>query len=35
VLTHEAREGDVRNALAEIDRLAVVCEPARVLRIAG
>jgi len=35
VLTHEAREGDLRAALAEIDRLAVVREPARVLRIAG
>jgi homoserine dehydrogenase len=35
VVTHEAREGDVRAALAEIDRLAVVREPARVLRIAG
>nr|MBA3541711.1 hypothetical protein [Deltaproteobacteria bacterium] len=35
VLTHEAREGDVRAALAEIDALAVVREPARVIRIAG
>ncbi len=35
VTTHEAREGDVRGALAEIDRLAVVREPARVIRIAG
>ena len=35
VLTHEAREGDVRAALGEIDRLAVVREPARVIRIAG
>jgi homoserine dehydrogenase len=35
VLTHEAREGDMRAALAEIDRLAVVREPARVIRIAG
>jgi len=35
VLTHEAREGDLRGALAEIDRLAVVREPARVLRIAS
>jgi homoserine dehydrogenase len=35
VLTHEAREGDVRAALAEIDRLAAVREPARVIRIAG
>jgi homoserine dehydrogenase len=35
VLTHEAREGDVRAALAESDRLAVVREPARVIRIAG
>lgn len=35
VLTHEAREGDVRAALAEIDRLAVVRETARVIRIAG
>jgi len=35
VVTHEAREGDMRAALAEIDRLAVVCEAARVIRIAG
>ena len=35
VTTHEAREGDMRAALAEIDRLAVVREPARVIRIAG
>jgi homoserine dehydrogenase len=35
VLTHEAREGDMRRALAEIDRLNVVKTPARVIRIAG
>ncbi|HTR49719.1 MAG TPA: homoserine dehydrogenase [Kofleriaceae bacterium] len=35
VLTHEAREGDLRGALAEIDHLPIVREPARVLRIAG
>jgi homoserine dehydrogenase len=35
VMTHEAREGDVRAALAEIDGLPVVREPARVIRIAG
>ena len=35
VLTHTAREGDVRAALADIDRLAVVREPARLIRIAG
>jgi len=35
VLTHEAREGAVQAALAEIDQLAVVREPARVIRIAG
>jgi homoserine dehydrogenase len=35
VLTHEAREGDIRRALAEIDRLPVVKTPARVIRIAG
>jgi homoserine dehydrogenase len=35
VVTHEAREGDVRTALDAIDRLAVVREPARVIRIAG
>ena len=35
VLTHEAREGDMRSALAEIDRLNVVKSPARVIRIAG
>src|SRR5205823_5161459 len=31
VLTHEAREGDLRGALAEIDALPVVREPARVI----
>jgi homoserine dehydrogenase len=35
VLTHEAREGDLRAALAEIDALPVVREFARVIRIAG
>jgi homoserine dehydrogenase len=35
VTTHDAREGDVRAALAEIDRLSVVREPARVIRIAS
>jgi homoserine dehydrogenase len=35
VLTHEAREGAVRTALDEIDALAVVQQPARVIRIAG
>lgn len=35
VLTHAAREGGVRDALAEIDRLPVVQERARVIRIAG
>jgi homoserine dehydrogenase len=35
VITHEAREGDVRAALAQIDALPVVLEPARLLRIAG
>ncbi len=35
VLTHEAREGDLRAALAEIDQLAVVRGPARVIRIAA
>ncbi|MDQ3366447.1 MAG: homoserine dehydrogenase [Myxococcota bacterium] len=35
VLTHEAREGALRGALAEIDALAVVRQPARVIRIAG
>ncbi len=34
VLTHEAREGDVRAALDEIDRLPAVRERARVIRIA-
>ena len=33
VLTHEAREGDVRAALGEIDRLCVA--QTRVIRIAG
>jgi homoserine dehydrogenase len=35
VLTHEAREGDVRAALAEINTLDVVRQPARLIRIAG
>ncbi len=35
VLTHQAREGAVRAALAEIDALAVVREPCRVIRIAA
>jgi homoserine dehydrogenase len=35
VLTHVAREGAVRDALAEIDVLAVVRQPAHVIRIAG
>ncbi|MDQ3340259.1 MAG: homoserine dehydrogenase [Myxococcota bacterium] len=35
VLTHEAREGAVRGALAETDALSVVQSPARVIRIAG
>ena len=35
VVTHEAREGDVRAALAEIDALPVVREPARLIRIVG
>ncbi len=33
LLTHPAREGDVRTALAEIDRMDVAAEPTRVLRI--
>jgi homoserine dehydrogenase len=35
VVSHEAREGDVRTALAEIDRLPIVREPARLIRIAA
>ena len=35
VLTHEAREGGVREALAEIDRLPVVRAGVRLIRIAG
>jgi homoserine dehydrogenase len=35
VLTHEAVERDVRAALAEIDALEVVRQPARLIRIAG
>lgn len=35
VLTHDAREGDVRTALAEIDRLSIVRTPTRVIRIAS
>jgi homoserine dehydrogenase len=35
VITHEASEGAVRDALAEIDALAVVQQRARVIRIAG
>jgi len=33
MLTHEAREADVRRALSEIDRLEVVTAPTRLLRI--
>lgn len=33
MLTHEARWGDLRGALAEIDRLAISHEPAHALRI--
>jgi homoserine dehydrogenase len=33
VLTHPAREGDVRNALTEIDRQDVVSAPTRLIRI--
>ena len=35
VLTHDAREGDVRAALAEIDKLPIVRDRARLIRIAG
>ena len=35
VLTHEAREGDVRAALGEIDALPTVREKCRVIRIAS
>ena len=35
VVTHEAREADVRAALAEIDTLEVVRQPARLIRISG
>jgi homoserine dehydrogenase len=35
VLTHEAREGEVRAALSEIDKLPVVREKARLIRIAS
>ncbi len=35
VLTHVAREGDVRAALAEIDALPIVRQPARLLRIVS
>jgi homoserine dehydrogenase len=35
VVTHEAIERDVRAALAEIDTLAIVRQPARLIRIAG
>lgn len=35
VLTHEAREGDMRAALAEIDQLAFVRERTRLIRIVG
>jgi homoserine dehydrogenase len=35
VVTHEATERDVRAALAEIDTLDIVRQPARLIRIAG
>jgi homoserine dehydrogenase len=34
VLTHEAREGQVRAALDEIDALPIVRQPTRLIRIA-
>jgi homoserine dehydrogenase len=33
IMTHEAREADIRRALAEIDNLAFVREKSRVIRI--
>ncbi len=33
MLTHEARESDVRSALQEIDQLDVVQAPTRIIRI--
>ena len=33
LLTHPAREGDLRAALGEIDKLSFVVQPTRVLRI--
>ena len=35
VITHEVRQGDVSEALAQIDALDVVVEKARIIRIAG
>jgi homoserine dehydrogenase len=35
LLTHPAREGDLRAALAEIERMQFVAEPTRALRIEG
>jgi homoserine dehydrogenase len=35
MLTHEALERDVRLALGEIDALDVMCQPARLIRLAG
>jgi homoserine dehydrogenase len=33
IMTHEAKEADIRAALAEIDQLEVVREPSRFIRI--
>jgi hypothetical protein len=35
VVTHEAREGDVQDALAKIGALAVALAPPRLIRIAA
>lgn len=33
IMTHEAREGDIQSALAEIDRLEIICEKTSYIRI--
>jgi hypothetical protein len=35
MMTHEATERDIRDALAEIDRLPVVALPTTVIRVEG
>jgi len=33
IMTHEAREGSIQEALSEIDRLDIICEKTSFIRI--